>query len=56
NAGMALRWTAAGMMEAAKRFRRLKAHKQLPILRAALLAHQARYTIGPNLELHAKAA
>ncbi len=56
NAGMALRWTAAGMMEAAKGFRRLKAHKQLPILRAALLAHQARYTIGPNLELHAKAA
>ena len=56
NAGMALRWTAAGMMEAAKGFRRLKAHKQLPILRAALLAHQARHAISPNLELHAKAA
>ena len=39
---MALRWTAAGMMEAAKGFRRLKAHKQLPILRAALAAHQAK--------------
>ena len=35
NAAMALRWTAAGMMEAAKGFRRLKAYKQLPILRAA---------------------
>ena len=31
NVDMALRWTAAGMMEAAKGFRRLKAHKQLPI-------------------------
>jgi hypothetical protein len=30
NAAMALRWTAAGMMEAAKGFRRLKAYKQLP--------------------------
>ena len=33
---MALRWTAADMLEAAKGFRRLKAHKQLPVLRAAL--------------------
>ena len=56
NARMALRWTAAGMMEAAKCFRRLKAHKQLPILLAALLAHQARHAFRPNLELHAKAA
>jgi Transposase, Mutator family len=29
NAAMALRWTAAGMMEAIKGFRRLKAHKYL---------------------------
>jgi hypothetical protein len=33
---MAMRWTAAAMMEAKKGFRRLKAHKQLPALRAAL--------------------
>ena len=33
NAEMALRWTAAGMMEAQKTFRRLKAYRQLPILR-----------------------
>jgi hypothetical protein len=39
NATMALRWTAAGMMEAAKGFRRLKAYMLLPILRAALVAH-----------------
>jgi hypothetical protein len=38
-----LRWTAAGMMEAAKGFRRLKAYKQLPVLRAALAAHQSKY-------------
>ena len=36
DAKMALRWTAAGMMEATKGFRPLKAHRQLPILRSAL--------------------
>jgi hypothetical protein len=36
NAAMALRWTAAGMLEAAKGFRRLKAYKHLPVHRAAL--------------------
>ena len=40
SASMAMRWTAAAMQEAAKGFRRLKAHKQLPALRAALQAHQ----------------
>jgi len=53
DAGMALRWTAAGMMEAAKGFRRLKACKQLPALRAALLAHHAKQT---SLEETSKAA
>jgi transposase-like protein len=43
NAAMALRWTAAGMMEAVKGFRRLKAYKHLPVLRAALAAHQSKY-------------
>ena len=41
NTAMALRWTAAGMMEAAKGFRRLKAYRLLPILRAALVARAA---------------
>jgi putative transposase len=41
DASMALRWTAAGMMEARKGFRRLMGYKQLPTLKAALLAHQA---------------
>jgi hypothetical protein len=40
DARMALRWTGTAMLEAAKSFRRLKAHKQLPVLRAALLRHQ----------------
>ncbi len=36
NAEMALRWTAAGLREAQKTFRRLKAYRQLPVLRKAL--------------------
>lgn len=55
SATMALRWTAAAMLEAAKGFRRLKAPKQLPILRAALVAHQAAHTITSDLELLAAA-
>jgi transposase-like protein len=47
NGKMALRWVAAGMIEAAKGFRRLKAHKQLPILRAALVSHQQRLAEKP---------
>lgn len=47
NGKMALRWVAAGMIEAAKGFRKLKAHKQLPILRAALIAHRERLTTNP---------
>jgi putative transposase len=44
DASMALRWTAAAMLEAAKGFRRLKAKSQLPKLRAALLAHRQKAT------------
>jgi putative transposase len=43
DATMALRWTAAAMQEAAKGCRRLKACKQLPLLRAALAAHQRKH-------------
>jgi putative transposase len=56
NARMALRWTAAGMMEAAKGFRRLKAYKHLPILKAALTAHHATHTTEQKLEDKLKAA
>ena len=53
DASMALRWTAAGMIEAAKGFRRLKARKQLPALVAALKAHHAKHL---QLEEKSKAA
>ena len=56
NAAMALRWTAAGMMEAAKGFRRLKAYKQLPILRTALVAHAAKQLVTNKIEPQADAA
>jgi transposase-like protein len=46
NASMALRWATAGMLEAKKGFRRINACRQLPVLRAALLAHQAKNIIG----------
>jgi hypothetical protein len=41
NAAMALRWTATGMMEAAKGFRCLKAYRLHPSLKIALVAHAA---------------
>ena len=56
DAAMALRWTGAAMMEAAKGFRRLKAHRQLPILKAALAAHGAKHAISPVLERQSAAA
>ena len=36
---MALRWCAAGMLEADHQFRRVNGHLDLPRLRAALAAH-----------------
>jgi transposase-like protein len=56
DASMALRWTAAGMLEAKKGFRRLKAHKQLPLLRAALKAHQAKHAGAAGLDQQTLAA
>ena len=38
---MALRWCAAGMMEAGKQFRRVNGHLHLRTLRAALERHVA---------------
>src|SRR6516162_8014167 len=56
DASMALRWTSAAMLEAAKGFRRLKAYKQLSALRMALAAHQTKYAANSTVELAAKAA
>jgi putative transposase len=56
DAAMALRWTSAAMLEAAKGFRRLKAYKQLSTLRSALAAHQAKHAANSAVELATKAA
>jgi transposase-like protein len=56
DASMALRWTGAAMLEAAKGFRRLKAHRQLPVLRSALAELQAEHSGKPVLEQNAMAA
>jgi putative transposase len=53
---MALRWTAAAMQEAAKGFRRLKAHKKIPALRAALEAHRRNRSTHGVLARQANAA
>jgi transposase-like protein len=56
SASMALRWTAAAMLEAKKGFRRLKAYKQLYTLRAALNAHYEKTSNKENLAQQAKTA
>lgn len=48
--------TLAGMMEATKGFRRLKAHKQLHILRAAMAARHPRNEVDATFEPQANAA
>jgi len=42
---MALRWCAAGMVEAGKQFRRVNGHLHLPALRTALQRHVATETV-----------
>jgi putative transposase len=43
---MALRWAAAGMLEAGKQFRRVNGHLHLPALRTALEAEVTK-TVAP---------
>jgi len=45
---MALRWCAAGMVEASKQFRRVNGHLHLPTLRTALERHVAPGTVGAD--------
>src|SRR6202163_1331229 len=56
SSSMAMRWTAAAMDEASKGFRRLKAHKQLPLLRKALLERQAKFALSNRVAQTAEAA
>jgi putative transposase len=46
NGNMALRWCAAGMIEASKQFRRVNGHLRLPALRVALDKYVAAQTVG----------
>ncbi|MQA28101.1 MAG: IS256 family transposase [Micromonosporaceae bacterium] len=45
---MALRWCAAGMVEASSQFRRVNGHLHLPALRAALERHVAAQPVGAD--------
>ena len=45
---MALRWCAAGMVEASTQFRRVNGHLHLPALRASLERHVAAETVGDD--------
>jgi hypothetical protein len=45
---MALRWCAAGMLEATKQFRKVNGFLHLPALRRALDAEVAKMTVAPN--------
>jgi transposase-like protein len=45
---MSLRWCAAGMVEAAKQFRRVNGHLHLAALRTALERHAAATTVGTD--------
>ena len=47
---MALRWCAAGMVEASKQFRRVNGHLHLPALRTALQRHVAGENVGPDCD------
>ncbi len=37
---MVLRWTAAGMLQAEKRFRRVRGYREMPLLENALRQHE----------------
>ena len=45
---MALRWCAAGLVEAGKQFRRVNGHLHLPALRTALQRHVAEQGVGAD--------
>lgn len=45
---MALRWCAAGIIEAGTQFRRVNGHLHLPALRTALEQHVAAQTVRPD--------
>jgi transposase-like protein len=53
---MALRWCAAGMVEASNQFRRVNGHLHLAALRSALERHVAAETVAADCNTHVSAA
>jgi putative transposase len=56
NGTMVLRWTAAGVLEAQRGFRKLVGYRAMPILSAALRARDAHFERKPELDVAEKAA
>ena len=56
NGTMVLRWTAAGVLEAERGFRKLVGYRAMPILVAALRAHDAQLEPKSQLDVAEKAA
>src|SRR3984893_14360348 len=56
NGTMVLRWTAAGVLEAERGFRKLVGYRAMPILVAALRAHDAHLAPKSQLDVAEKAA
>jgi hypothetical protein len=53
---MRRRWCAAGLLEAEKKFRRLRGHRQMPHLVAALARHAETVTPTCDTDRHSHAA
>ena len=56
NGTMVLRWTAAGVLEAERGFRKLVGYRAMPILVAALRAHDAQFECSTEVDDTEKAA
>jgi transposase-like protein len=56
NGTMVLRWTAAGMLEAQRGFRKLVGYRAMPILFAALRARDAQFERSTEVDVKEKAA
>jgi putative transposase len=56
NGTMVLRWTAAGVLEAERGFRKLVGYRAMPILLAALRAHDAQFERSSEIDVKEKAA
>src|SRR5450755_4232085 len=56
NGTMVLRWTAAGVLEAERGFRKLVGYRAMPILLAALRAHDAQFERSTEVDVKEKAA